>query len=1026
MANYTIGDSPSDRPEGRHNAHSAEKAASPPSGADDSRSGGAGPLHRDAAWALARSALGLLGCNACEVYIYDEHADAYTSAALDAEGEQRPPTGEPLAAAAVAGACESDVMALDDIRTVGEPLRAPLERLEAASALVLRVSKERRPLGLILCSYRWSRHLSAAGQVTPGAFALIASSVLDLARRSENALDRADRLAALLDSAARFAGELDLEQLFSAIHDEVSRHMDAPSFYVALESGDSAELRTEYAIESGVRFHTDALPGREGLAPQVHRSGRPALVEWTDVYDTAGERGTPGSGSVLMVPMRLGERIIGVMSAQSKRPNAYTQHHVDFLLEVAEQAATAIQNAGVLREERRRMAELTMLHRVAVLTSSETQLERIMAAIVVEAASIFHADAASIALEDERGDYQLAATFGLSDEYRKNRHLSGATIRALYGDPPKGRYLGPDQVGSLGQPELVTTEGIRNVFFIPLVYRSKLVGSLALHGRHSIVRLSPGETHLAQVFADQVAAAMHRAQEGQILAERIEDLDLIGRVGHGLAANPQAGYRHVLDIVRDKLGYTHMALMTVEADPPHLRVRAALGYAELAGAQLPMDRGLVGLVAATGDMLYVPDVAAEPRHNAVAPDVRSFIAYPLTVEKEVLGVLSVESARVDGFHARDRRMLAAVADQVAVAMSNARQYGVAAERLASLEAARGQTEEYARYLERRQEELTLLGAVGAAVNSTLNLNRMLATAAENIAQGLHVERCVIALYNEEQNESEVVADHWEGNAVTATGARFPVKRDSGVLRALRQRQAFSSMDAASDQRFDTDRQALLELGLRGCAVAAIASEGQILGTLLVGQTSEPRGFTSEQLGVIETVATQLALGVRNARLYGRARERANEDSLTGLFNHRYLHGRLEQELLRSARTGQPLAVVLFDLNNFKAFNDNYGHQSGDEVLRFMATVLHQSLRATDIAGRYGGDEFLIILPQSDDHGAQLLLDRVRRKIDEQAGSGFLPIPIGISAGIAVYPRDGESKTDLIARADAAMYADKRR
>ncbi len=990
----------------------------------------AGPLRgsrRDAANTLATAALGLLGCNACEVYIYDEHADAYVSAALASDSDH-PATGEALPGPAFAGIfpAESDVLAIDDTRVMTGPLKAALDNLAAISALVLRASTQRHPLGLILCAYRWSRHLSAAGELTPTAFARVASVVLDLARRNENALDRADRMAALLDSAARFAGELDLEQLFTAIHEEVSRHMDAPSFYVALESGDVRELRTEYAIESGVRFHSDALPGREGLASQVHASGRPALVEWADMYGAPEGQGS-SAGSVLMVPMRLGERIIGVMSAQSKRPNAYSQHHVEFLLEVAEQAATAIQNAGVLREERRRMAELTMLHRVALLTSSENQLERIMAAVVVEAASIFHADAASIALEDEHGDYPLAATFGLSEEYRKKRRLSGAMLRALYGDPPKERFIGPDQIDSLGQPELVAGEGIRNVFFIPLVYRGKLVGSLALHGRQSIVRLSPGETHLAQVFADQVAASMHRAQAAQSLAERIQDLDLVTRVGRALAASLQTDYRGVLDTLREKLGYSHLTILSVDSDPPHLRVRAALGYGEGAvGTQLPLDRSLVGLVASSGEVIHVPDVSTEPRYLSGAPDVRSFIAYPLTVENEVLGVLSVESLKTEAFQTRDRRVLAAVADQIAVAMSNARQYGVATQRLASLEAARAQAEEYSRYLERRQDELKLLGAVGAAVNSTLNLNRMLATAAEKIAQGLHVERCVISLYNEEHSESEVVADYWSSGSAAAVGAHFPVKSDSAVLRLLHQRQAFESVDAANDTRFDGNRQEVLELGLRGCAVGAIASEGQILGTLIVGQTSEPRSFSQEQLGVVETVATQLALGVRNARLYGRARERANEDSLTGLFNHRYLHGRLEQELLRSERTAQPLAVVLFDLDNFKAFNDNYGHQSGDEVLRFMATVLHQSLRATDIAGRYGGDEFLVILPQSDEHGAQLLLDRVRRKIDEQAGSGFLPIPIAISAGIAVYPRDGAKKTDLIARADAAMYADKRK
>jgi diguanylate cyclase (GGDEF)-like protein len=981
-----------------------------------------------AAQTLAAAAPGLLGCNACEIYIYDEGAGAYASIAASSDGDQ-PQTGAPIDAKTVDDlfGVGSDLVAVDDARSLDDPLKSAAANLGAASLLILRASVERRPLGLIVCAYRWSRHLSAAGVVTPSAFARVAATALDLARRTENALDRADRLAALLDSAARFAGELDLEELFTAIHEEVSRHMDAPSFYVALESGETRELRTEYAIESGMRFHSDALPGREGLAAQVHTSGRPALVEWADVYQAPDGGQDASAGTVLMVPMRLGERIIGVMSAQSKAPNAYNQHHVEFLLEVAEQAATAIQNAGVLREERRRMAELTMLHRVAVLTSSEAQLDRIMAAIVVEAAAIFHADAASIALEDEHGDFELAATFGLSEDYRKKRRLPGAMLRALYGEPPKERFVGPDQIQSIGQPELVAAEGIRNDFFIPLVYRGKLVGSLALHGRQGIVRLSPGETHLAQVFADQVAAAMHRAQAALTLAERIEDYDLTARVGRALASNLQADYREVLGILRDQLGYSHLTIFSVEGDPAQLQVRAALGYSQAAaGTRMALDRGLVGLVAKSAEMVYVPDVSAEARYLKVAPEVRSFIAYPLKVENDVLGVLSVESAKVDGFHARDRRVLVAVADQIAVAMSNARLYAVATERLASLEAARKQSEEYARYLEGRQEELKLLGAVGAAVNSTLNLNRMLATAAEKIAAGLHAERCVINLYNEEQTDTEVVADHWTLGTLSAVGARFPIRNDSPALRALRQRQAFASDDAASDTRLDGNRQEILELGLRGCAIAAIASEGQVLGTLMVGDTSGPRSFSQEQLGVLETIATQLALGVRNARLYGRARERANEDSLTGLFNHRYLHGRLDQEIVRSERTGQPLAVTLFDLNNFKAFNDNYGHQAGDEVLRFMATILHQCLRATDIAGRYGGDEFLVILPQSDEHGARLLLDRVRRKIEEQAGAGFLPIPIGLSAGIAVYPRDGASKQELIARADAAMYADKRK
>src|SRR4029077_10134956 len=135
--------------------------------------------------------------------------------------------------------------------------------------------------------------------------------------------------------------------------------------------------------------------------------------------------------------------------------------------------------------------------------------------------------------------------------------------------------------------------------------------------------------------------------------------------------------------------------------------------------------------------------------------------------------------------------------------------------------------------------------------------------------------------------------------------------------------------------------------------APLVAGGRVIGTLSVNSSTEPRHFTADEVAVLETVANQLALGVRHARLYARAKDRANEDSLTGLYNHRYLHERLEYELLRTKRASQPLAIALFDLNNFKMFNDNFGHQAGDEVLRVVGTTLDLSLRGTDIAGRYG-------------------------------------------------------------------------
>ncbi|HZW73029.1 MAG TPA: GAF domain-containing protein, partial [Caldimonas sp.] len=391
------------------------------------------------------------------------------------------------------------------------------------------------------------------------ALARIAATALDQARRTNAALDRADRLASLLDSASAFAGELDLDALFAAIHDQVRRHMDAPVFAVALQQGDSGQLRTEYMVDSGVRLNVDAVPPATSVVTEVFVNGRPLVLA------SSGERSVPDASptdrrveSALFVPMRVHERTIGVMVAQSHRPDAYEEEQVQLLLEVAGQAAVAIQNAGVVRDERRRMNELAVLHRLAALTNSEQSFDRIMTAIVNEAAAIFRADAVSIALENEHGDFRLAATYGMSDAYQRNRIISGPVLRSLYGVPPTEHYLGPEQLAGIS-PDIVASEGVTNWFLVPLLHQNRLVGGLALGGRERSIRLSPSETRLAQLFAENAAAAMLRAQSAHALTERIEDYDLLTRVGHGLVSRLDVDYDAILRLLHEQLGYTHLA-----------------------------------------------------------------------------------------------------------------------------------------------------------------------------------------------------------------------------------------------------------------------------------------------------------------------------------------------------------------------------------------------------------------------------------------------------------------------------------
>jgi diguanylate cyclase (GGDEF)-like protein len=156
--------------------------------------------------------------------------------------------------------------------------------------------------------------------------------------------------------------------------------------------------------------------------------------------------------------------------------------------------------------------------------------------------------------------------------------------------------------------------------------------------------------------------------------------------------------------------------------------------------------------------------------------------------------------------------------------------------------------------------------------------------------------------------------------------------------------------------------------------------------------------------------------------YERTERSAVTDGLTGLYNHAYFMQSLRQELLRSRRHGLKAALLLLDLDDFKAVNDALGHVEGDRALMRAAAVLRESLREIDVAARYGGEEFAVILPDTSRLGAFVVAERVRLRIEERFARGR--VRITVSGGIAVFPEDAATPADLIVRADAGLYAAK--
>jgi diguanylate cyclase (GGDEF)-like protein len=204
----------------------------------------------------------------------------------------------------------------------------------------------------------------------------------------------------------------------------------------------------------------------------------------------------------------------------------------------------------------------------------------------------------------------------------------------------------------------------------------------------------------------------------------------------------------------------------------------------------------------------------------------------------------------------------------------------------------------------------------------------------------------------------------------------------------------------------------------------LSAQGESLGVLVI---EHARPLTSVQRRLLRSVAEQLSLALANLRLQESLRSQSIRDALTGLYNRRYLDASLAREVARAARREQELSLLIVDIDHFKRINDTYGHEAGDTVLAQIATVLDLATRAEDIACRYGGEEFVVLMPGADAKVAQRRAEELRAAIErcDASYAGRSVGPVTVSVGVATFPAEGCDAAQLRLCADQALYAAKR-
>jgi diguanylate cyclase (GGDEF)-like protein len=559
------------------------------------------------------------------------------------------------------------------------------------------------------------------------------------------------------------------------------------------------------------------------------------------------------------------------------------------------------------------------------------------------------------------------------------------------------------------QRDMYARHGVRSVCFVPIVFRDEPLGLLVLY--HETVRhWTAQETELARTFADQMAVAIGNAR----LYDSVQSLAARLRAIHDLALrlNRIRDLDEIASVIVEGTQrlLAHDTIRVYRVDDEHGMLEPIAFKGSFAGHPAPshaalrmkLGEGLTGWAAAHNETIVVGDAAADPRSRLIyqMAEPESMLVVPMSYDDRVQGVIVVSAAGSDRYGPDDEATLTIFAGYAAQAIVNADH----------LEQLNRQQQE----LEHRLSSQRKLLEVNERLLSTLDPAGVLEMIADSLKTivpydsltmyrcdwAAGVRRAVVA----RDRFADVILDYAGPIGVGITGW------------VISHREAVLVNDAHIDGRSVQIPGTPFEP--ESMIVVPLFVGGEVVGTLNVGRMGEEEAhFNQNEFELTKLFAGQASIALENAEAHGAVKVRAEHDALTGLRNH----GSFQRELAATIATaeGAPFAMLMLDLDSFKAFNDVRGHPAGDSLLASIAAAMRGATREGDAVYRYGGDEFAVILPGANRVDAYEVAERIRRAVLELAVEAGPRV--SISAGVACYPEDGTTKDELVAIADQSMY-----
>lgn len=683
-----------------------------------------------------------------------------------------------------------------------------------------------------------------------------------------------------------------------------------------------------------------------------------------------------------------------------------------------------------------RSAEAGALGLAAFGLASTLDLDQLLGMVAQQLCETLHVGRCSICLLD--GDQlNLAATTVVSDKNRATPETgSDPMITARCATSLRdAAVLRPGDDGSVR--EAMEVAAAREVLVLPLLSRAGTLGVACLDEPGKLSGFSPRQLSVGMTIASFAALTVtnatlyrHQAELASQLGARSAQLEALLRLGNELRGifDLDTVLERIGQAVIDTLGFREAGIYLYDKESDCYVTHVALGGGALDEIllQQPIPRRIFDgfqreefrvsnsyfrsqrrAPSSPEEKKYFPATDLGERAEDEWQTDDTLLVPLLARDNTVLGLLDVYDPVDRQVPSLDVvRVIEVFANQAAIAIESALQYR--------------QIDSQQRRLERQLQSQRDLLRVSESVLATLDEKVIFDTIADTLAALVRYDALSIAKVDERAGELVTVfaRDEWADEVLS-----FRMKVGEGLSGwAVAHNEALLVNDVNVDPRIarvpgtPDEPQASI--------VVPLAIREKVIGVMCLDRLHGDT-FEEDELDVVKLFANQAAIAIENAELYERSRQRAITDSLTGLFNHGYLQELIEREVKRAERYRKPFSLLMIDLDNFKEVNDRFGHQRGDKLLRQVATILRNSCRDSDHVARYGGDEFMVLLPETSNEDARRLAQRITARVhglEVVKGERFR---IAASAGIADYPQCGTDASSIVNAADTALLWAKR-